>query len=90
MKKISNKIKFVSTTNIRKNVSMIVNKVRYSDDIYAVGRRNKIEALIVKFPENLNLDLDEVTNINANSSSFDFLEDEPEMYSVNDLKKRYV
>jgi len=90
IKKISNKIKFVSTTSIRKNISNIINKVKYLDDIYAIGRREKIEALIIKFPENLNNDLSEITNINANSSSFKFLENEPEIYSIQDLRKKYV
>lgn len=90
IKKFSNKIKFVSTTSIRKNISGIVNKVKYLDDVYAIGRRDKIEALIIKFPENLNADLSEITNVNANSSSFKFLEDEPEIYTIQDLRKKYV
>jgi len=90
IKKISSKIKFVSTTSIRKNISSIVNKVKYLDDVYAIGRRDKIEALIIKFPENLNVDLNEITNINANSSSFKFLEDEPDLYTIEDLRKKYV
>ncbi len=28
-----------------------------------------------------------ITDINANLGSFDFLEDEPELYSLKDLKK---
>lgn len=30
-----------------------------------------------------------ITNVNISSKSFDFLADEPELYSVSDLKKRY-
>ena len=32
----------------------------------------------------------EITNINACSKGFDFLADEPELYSLSDLKKVYV
>ncbi len=31
-----------------------------------------------------------ISSINAASASFKFLEEEPELYSVKDLKKRYV
>ena len=34
--------------------------------------------------------IDSVTYFNANSPSFDFLREEPELYTVSDLKKRYV
>jgi len=44
---------------------------------------------IIKFPDNFNKDLSIETNINSNSSSFDFLKKEPELYSLDDLKKKY-
>lgn len=36
-----------------------------------------------------NKNVNEITNINAYSKSFDFLADEPELYSVSDLKEKY-
>ncbi len=36
-----------------------------------------------------NMNVNEITNINADSKSFDFLAEEPELYSVLDLKKKY-
>ncbi|MFQ5661847.1 MAG: hypothetical protein ACE5F2_01170 [Candidatus Paceibacteria bacterium] len=83
-------MKLISTTAMRKNISEVINKVKYSDQVFGVGRRNKIEVIIMKYPENTNKNLNEITNINANSSSFDFLKDEPDLYSIKDLKKRYV
>lgn len=83
-------IKFITTTSVRKNISDIINEVRYGGSVFAIGRRNKAEALIIKYPENFNKDLNEVTNFNANSSSFDFLKEEPDLYNVSDLRKRYV
>ena len=44
----------------------------------------------MKYTKNTNKDLNEIRSINANSSSFDFLKNEPDMYSVKDLKKRYM
>jgi hypothetical protein len=32
----------------------------------------------------------DITTINENSKSFDFLKDEPEIYSLSDLKEIYV
>ncbi len=83
-------IKIVSTTEARKNIADIVDSIRYDNCIYGIGRRKKIEALIIKFPEYINDEVNEITNVNANSASFDFLADEPDIYSVSDLKKRYV
>lgn len=77
-----------NTPDARKHLNDIVNKVKYQKIIISLGRRNKGEVLIVPMPE-----LDEflpITTINANSPSFNFLEDEPDIYSVKDLKKRYV
>lgn len=37
-----------------------------------------------------NKDVNEITNINACSKSFDFLAHEPELYSLSDLKKTNV
>lgn len=81
-------MKHYTTTEARKHLSEIVNQVRYQKIIISIGRREEEEVLIVP-----KLTLDEalpISEMNASSSSFDFLEDEPEIYSLKDLKKRYV
>jgi hypothetical protein len=83
-------MKVISTTSMRKDISEVINKVKYTGQIFGIGRRDKIEAVIMRYPENFNVDLSEITNINANSASFDFLKDEPDLYSVSDLKKIYA
>ena len=83
-------MKVISSTAMRKDIAEIINEVKYTGQVFGIGRRNKIEAVIMKYPSHINLELNEVTNINANSASFDFLEDEPELYSVKDLKKTYA
>ena len=80
------KTKQLSTTQIRNHISEVIDEVRYHGEVFAVGRRDKLEAIILKYPEYTNQKLNELTNFNANSSSFDFLEDEPDIYSRNDLK----
>lgn len=82
--------KVITTTNARKNISRIIDHVKTRGEVFGIGRRNAIEALIIKFPDQYNKDLNEITNINTLSQSFDFLADEPEVYSRADLRKTYV
>jgi len=75
---------------MRKDIAEIINEVKYTGQVFGVGRRNRIEAILMKYPSHINLRLDEITNINANSTSFEFLKDEPDLYSVKDIKKRHA
>lgn len=83
------KMNILTTTQLRSNLSEIVNTVKYEKKIIAIGRKNKKEVLIVPYPEINDQDLP-ITNINAQSGSFDFLKEEPNLYSLKDLKKQYV
>lgn len=83
-------MKIITTTKARKDIGNIINRVKYHGDVFAIGRRNSIDALLIGFPETYNKDFNEITNINAHSRSFNFLKSEPEIYSILDLKKRYV
>lgn len=79
----------LSTTNFRKKLTSFLKEV-VSNKPLIVGRRNKPEVVIIKFPDNLNKKVSNITNFNANSTSFDFLKDEPDIYSIDDLKVKYV
>ncbi len=83
-------MKKITTTNARKNLSSLLNQVKNSGEPVALGRRDDIEALIIPFPYVYNKQLNGVTNVNAYSKSFDFLEEEPDLYSSFDVKKKYV
>ena len=83
-------MKTISTTDARKNIKTLIELVRETGAVFAIGRRNRPEALLMKFPRDYNKELNEITNINAYSESFSFLEKEPDTYSVNDLKKKYA
>lgn len=77
-----------TTSEARKHFSEIVTRVKYEKIIIAIGRRKKEEVLIVPAPE-----LDQeipVSQMNAASASFDFLKEEPDIYTFSDIKKRYV
>ena len=83
-------MKIITTTNARKTIGDMINKVKYSGEVFGIGRRNSIDALLIQFPTAYNKDMNEITNINANSKSFDFLSKEKEIYSLSDLKKKYA
>lgn len=68
----------------------MINRVKYYGEVFGIGRRNSVDAILIKFPNAQNDEMNEITNINANSSSFDFLKEEPDIYSLSDLKKKYV
>ena len=68
----------------------LVDLVKETGAVFAIGRRNDTEVLLIKFPRNYNQKLSEITNMNAYSESFSFLEEEPDTYSVDDLKKKYA
>ena len=80
-------MEIISATVARSNFSEIINKVKYGKKIIAIERNNKTEVYIIPALEEYPLD---VTAINSQSTSFSFLEDEPELYSIHDLKKKYV
>jgi PHD/YefM family antitoxin component YafN of YafNO toxin-antitoxin module len=83
-------MKTITTTNARKQIAKLIDTVRETGDVFAIGRRNQPEVLLIKFPAAYNSELNDITNVNTYSESFSFLENEPETYSVNDLKKQYV
>lgn len=83
-------MKIIPTTEARKHFSELINKVRYTNSPVAIGRHDKGEVLLIKFPQETNPLVDELTNFNQYSGSFDWLQDEPDIYSAADLKKRYV
>lgn len=78
-----------STTQARSNFSELINKVTYEKQVIVLGRNNKKEVLMVPYPQIDEGDLP-LSEMNAASASFDFLDSEPELYSFKDLKKQYV
>ena len=83
-------MKIFSTTEARKQFALLVENVKMRSEAVAIGRRNLPEVLVIPYPKCLNPEVNEITNVNANSNSFDFLGNEPDLYSVTDLKKRYA
>ena len=80
----------VTTTTAREQLADLINQVRYTNKPIAIGRRNKAEVLLVKFPDHNNPELDDITNMNQYGEGFQWLASEPDIYSLADLKKKYV
>ncbi len=78
-------MKLISSTEARRDISAIINRVKYHGDVFAIGRRNAIDALLIQFPQAYSDKVNDVTNVNAHSKSFDFLAKEPDLYDVSDL-----
>ena len=83
-------IKTFSTTQVREQISELVDIVSTSRKSIVIGRRNVPEVVMIPFPTFWNGKVSEITNINAYSKSFDFLNDEPEIYSAGDIKQKYA
>lgn len=79
----------IPATEARRRFSELVNHVRYANTPVLIGRHDTAEVLMIKFPGQHNPDLGEATNMNQYGGAFDFLDNEPDLYSANDVKKRY-
>ncbi|OGG63466.1 hypothetical protein A3C21_02120 [Candidatus Kaiserbacteria bacterium RIFCSPHIGHO2_02_FULL_59_21] len=79
----------ISTTNARKNISRIVEAVKATGRPVAIGRRNKPEVIVTPYPQKYNPKVSDIVNFAATSGTFDFLWDEPDLYSDKDIKKWY-
>jgi prevent-host-death family protein len=81
-------MQYYSITEARTKLGELVNRVRYTRKAIALGKHGKVDVFLVAVG-----DEDEsipISEINAASDSFAFLKDEPDLYSIADLKKRYV
>lgn len=95
-----NMIKKISAMKARQNLGSLMNSVSLTEEEIIIERAGKPMVAIIsvkKFLEltkhKLKLEISEdlpMTEINAESGGFDFLADEPDIYSIDDLKKRYV
>ncbi|OIP77737.1 MAG: hypothetical protein AUK16_01260 [Parcubacteria group bacterium CG2_30_44_11] len=59
----------------------MIETVRETDEVFAIGHRNKPEVLLMKVPNEYNAALSDITYVNTYSESFSFLENEPDLYT---------
>lgn len=82
-------MKIFSITEGRRKLGELVNTVKFQRCTIALGNHGKAEALLIAniSPEDAPLSM---AAANAASGSFAFLEAEPDIYTIKDLKKRYA
>jgi hypothetical protein len=79
---------FVTTTEARNALGKLVSSLSKGESsVFVLGRRDNPEAVLISFPQHYNKNLSDITNVNSYSRSFDFLYDEPELYSADDILK---
>jgi len=79
-----------SITEGRKSLGEIINIVKYQKKLIGIGKGKKVDVLLVPYSEIENAENIPITQINSKSESFSFLENEPDIYSLSDLKRTYV
>ena len=82
-------MRIYSLTEARKILGDLVNQVRYGKEIIALGKHGKAEVFLVAFNAEKKEELP-MTELNSASESFRFLKEEPDLYTREDLKERYV
>lgn len=80
-------MKTVNITEARKNFRDVIDATQKHNEVFVIERHDKEEAIIMKFPSDFSSLVGDITNINAYSSSFDFLADEPNVYTRDDIQK---
>ncbi len=81
-------MRIFTVTEARKQIGVLIDLVKYQRRVIALGKNGKADVLLVAMPQP-EPDVP-VTDINASSTSFAFLEDEPDLYTVDDLRERHV
>ena len=79
-------MRIISVTDGRKQLGELISQVEYQKRLIALEKNGKAEALLVAssdFPQDVT-----VSDMNAASPSFTFLDDEPDLYSIADVKER--
>lgn len=77
-------MKILSTTDARKNIKELVERAQHKGEVFGIGRRGSVDALIIGFPAHYHSGVNDITNVNAHSQSFAFLSEEPDLYSAAD------
>lgn len=80
-------MQIIPVTEGRKRLGELIDIVKYQRSVIVLGKHGEAEALLVAIPDNAK-DFS-VTEINARSPSFAFLDAEPDLYSRSDLKPQY-
>lgn len=81
-------MKVITPVVARKNIGKIMDSVRTTGRPVAIGEKNRPEVLVVR-ASRYDPNLSDVMNFAVASGSFEFLNDEPDLYSDADIKWRF-
>jgi hypothetical protein len=82
-------MRVLSSVDIRKSIDKVIRSVKMTGRPVAIGKNNMPEVLVVR-ATGYNPGVSDVTNLNMLGGAFDFLWDEPDLYTDKDIKKRYA
>ncbi len=82
-------MKTISATEARKNLSELMQEVRHTGVAVGILRHGRLEAYLTPAPS-WNEKVSDITNMAALGGAFDFLYNEPDIYTDADLKERYA
>jgi len=77
-----------SITDARKKLGELVKRVKYGKQAIALGQHGKAEVFLVALPREGD-DTVNLAELAQASGSFDFLEREPDLYSLSDCREVY-
>jgi len=77
----------LSTTKARNILPDLIESIKNTGCNFVLGRRGIPEVIIMKFPAGYSVNATDITNINTYSNSFDFLNDEPNIYKLKSKNK---
>jgi antitoxin (DNA-binding transcriptional repressor) of toxin-antitoxin stability system len=79
----------INTTIARTQIGKYIDEISSGvSKVFVFGRRNIPEAVLIPFPKHFNKSLSDISNVNMYGGAFDFLYDEPDLYSLKDLKTK--
>ena len=82
-------MKVFTATDVRRGIDKIIRSVKKTGRPVGIGTGGTPEVLVVR-ASSYNPKLSDVTNLNMLGGAFDFLWDEPDLYTDKDIKKRYA
>lgn len=83
-------MKILSTTTFRRNLSDFIRKVYEGNTTIVLGTHDTPRAILIKYPDTYQKEYSDIANMNAYSGAFAFLDEEPELYTKEDIREFYA
>lgn len=83
-------MKVLNTTQFRRNLSQFVREVYEGNKSIVLGTRDTPRVILIKYPDTYRKEYSAIANINTYSGVFNFLADEPDLYTKEDVREFYA